>query len=63
MAGEYCRWATCGNCGRCDTELKFHFLCLWCGEQTEEEEGADYWPYCSSLCVARAEADSLEDQP
>ena len=62
MAGEYCRWATCGHCGHCDAEPEYRFECLWCGDEAREPDD-EYWPYCSPLCAARAETDSLEDQP
>ena len=58
-----CTFASCGNCGRCedatDSTESPAFMCSWCG--TLEELDDTNWPYCSSLCAARAEADSQED--
>ena len=44
-----------------DGELgEWEFWCSWCGDVYSD--GA-FEPYCSSLCAARAQADSLEDDP
>jgi hypothetical protein len=65
MAGELCRLATCGGCGRCDAEPDyFRFHCLWCGDETEviyERSHEGYHPYCSSQCALYAESESTED--
>ena len=58
--------ARCGYCGRCegsDEEPTSPGTCLWCqdGFPHDEDTGATYSPYCSSLCAAQAERDSEEE--
>lgn len=49
------------DCPRCGYGPGSAVRCMWCdGEQTYEQS-EEFGEYCSELCAARAEADSVED--